>query len=51
MPMCLPFRETHVGVAVENSAVAEAGELSIAEYLLRTNKAMMSDANQAKPET
>lgn len=36
--------------AVENSAVAEAGELSIAEYLLRTKKAMMSDANKAKPE-
>lgn len=37
--------------AVENSLVAEAGELGITEYLLRTNKAMMYDANETKPET
>lgn len=37
--------------AVENSSVAEAGELGITEYLLRTNKAIMYDANETKPET
>lgn len=37
--------------AVENSSVTEAGELGITEYLLRTNKAIMYDANETKPET